>query len=351
MLNRSYRFVLTALLAVPLVGAQNSSCGGSKCTSDLACDDLAFCNGLERCVPTDARADSYGCVAGDPVACGTGTTCSNSAGRCLPLCVGKVREGCALPPCVVDRDCDDLLYCNGVERCQPGDPAANDRGCIPPSAPACAAPQVCQEDTNRCITTSCEGGLDDQDGDGERSYACGGQDCDDLDSNRYHGNREVCDALNHDEDCDPTTFGTKDSDGDGYIDAACCNGPNCGNDCNDSNPAVHPNQPEVCNGIDDNCNGTVDEGVTVPLYPDLDRDGFGRGVAIQGCVGTAGYSLLDNDCDDTNPALFPGQMYCAAAQGSNYFICASDGGTTGGKCAGTGTVLCRPQPNGAGYCL
>src|SRR4051794_32766960 len=61
----------------------------------------------------------------------------------------------------------------------------------------------------------------DGDGDGHRAIACGGDDCDDADSNRYPGRAEVCDPANHDEDCDPATFGVLDSDHDNYTDVAC----------------------------------------------------------------------------------------------------------------------------------
>ena len=60
----------------------------------------------------------------------------------------------------------------------------------------------------------------DADGDGVDSVACGGDDCDDNDPNRYPGNIEVCNE-GRDEDCDMTTGGNSDSDGDGFADWTC----------------------------------------------------------------------------------------------------------------------------------
>ena len=104
----------------------------------------------------------------------------------------------------------------------------------------------------------------DADGDGHDAIIHGGDDCDDNDANRFPGNVEVADPANHDEDCDPTTFGSRDQDGDGFIDALACNRMrngelNCGRDCDDRKPWVHPNQMDVFNGEDDNCNGAIDE--------------------------------------------------------------------------------------------
>jgi hypothetical protein len=83
---------------------------------------------------------------------------------------------------------------------------------------------------------------------------CGGDDCDDRDPNRYGGNREVCDAAGHDEDCDPLTYGHLDVDGDGFDDIRCYNRDrngrvHAGTDFDDLNPAIHRGSM-VCDGPD-----------------------------------------------------------------------------------------------------
>lgn len=104
----------------------------------------------------------------------------------------------------------------------------------------------------------------DADGDGHDAVAAGGDDCDDSDPSRFPGNAEIADEDFHDEDCDPTTFGERDRDGDGFTDAAVCNRApsgtlHCGRDCDDTNAAVHPTQLDVCNHRDDDCDGNRDE--------------------------------------------------------------------------------------------
>ncbi|HXI03415.1 MAG TPA: MopE-related protein [Candidatus Saccharimonadales bacterium] len=86
----------------------------------------------------------------------------------------------------------------------------------------------------------------DDDGDGYDSTV----DCDDTDPNIHPGATEVCDGV--DQNCDGTIDEGFDLDGDGYT--------TCAGDCDDTNPAVNPGMDEIpSNGIDDNCNGEIDE--------------------------------------------------------------------------------------------
>ncbi len=194
----------------------------------------------------------------------------------------------AAAECASDADCDDGLFCNGPERCAPGTVGANRLGCAAAAEPACSLAQVCEEAERRC-TTQCEL-TGDADGDGHDAIECGGDDCDDADATRFPGAVEVCDP-GHDEDCDPLTLGDRDADGDGHIDALCCNGDVCGDDCDDTRANQHPTASEVCDGIDNDCNGVLDG----PLE-DRDRDGF----VDPSCGGT--------DCDDERTEVHPGAV-------------------------------------------
>jgi len=89
-----------------------------------------------------------------------------------------------------------------------------------------------------------------------------------------------------------------DADGDGFTSAE---------DCNDADPATSPGATEVCDGIDNNCDGSIDEGVTSELYADVDEDGYGdESNTIETCGATAGYVAVAGDCDDAEASVNPG---------------------------------------------
>ncbi|MCB9662069.1 MAG: hypothetical protein H6726_30795 [Sandaracinaceae bacterium] len=155
----------------------------------------------------------------------------------------------------------------------------------------------------------------DADGDGHDAVACGGDDCDDTDPNRFPGNVEVCDEFDVDEDCNPVTFGTRDEDGDGFVDAACCNVTAtgmrlCGQDCADQRRDARPGNTEACDGIDNDCDETVDEGVAVMAWADADHDLHGdEGGSPQAvCADAPGFSVVQDDCDDGAARVHSAQL-------------------------------------------
>ena len=92
------------------------------------------------------------------------------------------------PACVQHTDCDDGVFCNGAEQCSSTSPDADARGCVA-GASACPASVTCDEASASC-GSACS--VPDMDGDGHNSVACGGDDCDDTDPDRFPGNVETC---------------------------------------------------------------------------------------------------------------------------------------------------------------
>ncbi len=156
-------------------------------------------------------------------------------------------------------------------------------------------------------------------------------DCDDSDPVISPDEDELCDDV--DNDCNGLVddaaidtieaFPDEDEDGFGsaYADATllCEEDITVGwstdnEDCDDEEALVNPVGVELCNGIDDNCNGDIDEDSEdrVLVYPDNDLDGFGSpGLGILTCEVLAGWSLVDTDCNDENASVFPGaDEYC-----------------------------------------
>lgn len=165
----------------------------------------------------------------------------------------------------------------------------------------------------------CDGVDDDTQYDGT-DFATSGQSCDSgqvvvgIDAN---GNlicesagssclpsTEVCDGL--DNDCDNSVdedFAVGDSCGLG----ACAGGTFV---CSGLSDAIcstdDQSTSEVCDGIDNDCDGTVDEEVSTTFYQDADGDGFGNAAAsTQACSAPAGFVTDNTDCDDTNAQVNP----------------------------------------------
>ncbi len=146
-------------------------------------------------------------------------------------------------------------------------------------------------------------------------------DCDDDDSDIYPGAEEICDEQDNncdnrvDEGVTNTFFIDLDNDGFGDVSATTegCVVPGgyaeVAGDCDDGNADISPAGIEVCNTIDDNCDGTVDEATAVDartFYADSDTDGFGDAASpLVACFLPSGYAEADTDCDDTSAAVNP----------------------------------------------
>ena len=77
-------------------------------------------------------------------------------------------------------------------------------------------------------------------------------------------------------------------------------------DCDDTNPDVNPGATEICDGVDNNCDGNTDEGVESTFYADTDGDGFGDpDSSTSACEAPSGFVADNTDCDDANPGCEP----------------------------------------------
>ena len=178
------------------------------------------------------------------------------------------------------------------------------------------------------LAAACAGNADkgeedlDEDGDGSPASL----DCNDGDASIYPGASEICDSI--DQDCDAVvdndpvdgaTFFT-DVDGDGFglagTETVACADTNelAANDldCADEDAAIFPGAEEVCDGVDNDCNGDIDSDATDRSVYYLDNDGDTYGdpeEEVLSCTLTAGLSDNNLDCDDNNPRQNPDSIW------------------------------------------
>ncbi|MBN2800199.1 MAG: hypothetical protein JXX28_13755 [Deltaproteobacteria bacterium] len=268
---------------------------GDGALSDVDCDDTdasvhpdapELCDGLDN--DCDAEIDEDPTDAGTFFADADGDGFGDTA---------STTEACQAPEGYVahDDDCDD-----SSDAFHPGAPETD-----------CADP----------ADYNCDGSVGYADADGDGFAAC--EECDDSSGDRFPGNPEVCDSL--DNDCDSLVDNDAtdaadffaDADHDGYGDPAlaqrACEAPEGyvtdSTDCNDLAPTAHPGGAEVCDGLDNDCDGAVDVDASdaAPFFADTDGDQYGDPeVSLSACEAPAGYVANAGDCDDAHASARPG---------------------------------------------
>lgn len=147
-------------------------------------------------------------------------------------------------------------------------------------------------------------------------------DCDDSSADNSPDSPELCDGV--DNDCNgeiddqasdmATWYLDMDQDGAAGSDAVlACDAPEGAqtlqSDCNDANAQIHPGALEVCDDVDQDCNGLIDDNPSDPETFYVDADGDGHGDASRStaaCAMPQGHTSSHDDCDDTRSAVYPG---------------------------------------------
>jgi len=296
-------------------GSFSSACQGEMLPSAEVCDKLDNnCDGVV----------DEGCPGGGkPVCtidsdCPVGDTCQSGACALEPTCTVGAMAFCYTGPPATQ----------GVGECKTGSKSCYDGGAfigigwgtctgeVVPTAEICFDGK--DNDCNGLTDSSdpaCSACTDaDNDGFAVEGGVCGPMDCDDANPAIHPNQAEVCgDGI--DNDCnglidasDPLCAICTDADGDGYFGVG--SDPACGpDDCDDGDPATYPGAPEFCNNRDNNCDGVIDGPNplgTILVYADRDLDGFGDpALPMYVCFPGPDTSPDGTDCDDANQNVNP----------------------------------------------
>ncbi len=319
------------------------TCNGidDDCNGDL--DDVvgsgvACTVGLGEC----RRAALMACLGAALACVGTpGTVHTETCNGLDDDCNGTIDDGLTVPDCRTDLDGDGFGVGDPTRRCidwtRPGfglcPPGSTNNTSLDCNDTTTAVRPTATEVCN-LIDDDCDGVVDDgvqnayfrdADGDaygtGAAVYACFAPsgyvvlngDCNDARAVAHPGATELCDGVvddncngNVDETClctNGTTQACSSSVGICTIGTSTCLSGLWG-PCSGRLPVL----VEVCDGLDQDCDGVVDEGVTTSYYPDADHDGYGRGVAVAACAAPAGYVSNTLDCNDASSAVHPGAV-------------------------------------------
>jgi large repetitive protein len=313
------------------------------------CNDLDDdCDGtvdedLESTFYADADSDGFGDPASEILDCEPGAGWVEDSSDCDDANSGIHPDATEICD-ELDNDCDGLIddADDSVTGTTPwytdadGDGYGDDSGatdsCEQPSGTAAYGgdcddtdpaynPGASEEDCTDPADYNCDGSTGWADDDGDGWAAC--EDCDDSDASSNPDASETCDGVDNDcdggideEATDATTW-YADADADGYGDAAsttaACDQPSgyvdaaYATDCDDSDADISPVDPELCDGVDNDCDGSVDEGLLAVFYADGDADGYGDSAATtEACAAPSGFVADDTDCDDSDAAVNPG---------------------------------------------